>query len=383
MNIESSVLQRYADAAAQPEAALCCPISYDPKYLKAIPDEVIEKDYGCGDPSAYVHEGDTVLDLGSGGGKICFIAAQIVGPKGRVIGVDFNPAMLDLANRNKPIVASRIGWDNVEFRRGKIQDLRTDYDLVDRLIAEKPIASGEAYADFTARLGAAAKAQPLVADDSVDVIVSNCVLNLVQAEDKVALFSEMMRVLKPGGRVAISDIVSDEEVPAHLREDTYLWSGCISGAFQEQAFLEMFERAGFYGIAVEKRDEAPWQTVEGIEFRSVTVTAWKGKEGPCLERNQAVIYKGPWREVRDDDGHVFKRGVPMAVCDKTYRIMTHAPYGGDMIAVPPRIDIPLEDARPFDCRHAAVRHPRATKGEDYSETKAIDGAVCGPDGSCC
>ena len=383
MNIEQNVLQRYADAAVEREAALCCPVSYDPQYLKAIPQEVLDRDYGCGDPSAFVREGETVLDLGSGGGKICFIASQVVGPTGQVLGVDFNPAMLDLARQNQPRVAAAIGYDNVTFLRGRIQDLTTNVDLVDSDLGEIPIRSAEDYLAFVDRLRAASKAEPLVASNSVDVIVSNCVLNLVHSADKRALFDEMMRVLKPGGRVAISDIVSDEEVPEHLRADAELWSGCISGAFQERAFLEAFEKAGFYGICIEKRDDIPWRVVEGIEFRSVTVTAYKGKEGPCLERNQAVIYPGPWSEVRDDDGHVFRRGVPVAVCDKTFKILTREPYGAQTIAVPPRIDIPLEEAGTFECGQTSTRHPRVTKGLDYAVTTEERAPACDPEEGCC
>ena len=118
----------------------------------------------------------------------------------------------------------------------------------------------------------------LIADDSIDLIVSNCVLNLVRAEDKAQLFHEMYRVLGRRGRVAISDIVSDEEVPAHMAQDPELWSGCISGAYEERQFLRAFEDAGFHGITIEKRDQDPWRTVEGIEFRAVTVTAHKGED---------------------------------------------------------------------------------------------------------
>lgn len=383
MNVEANVLQRYADAAVEREAALCCPVSYDPQYLKVIPQEVLDRDYGCGDPSAFVKGGETVLDLGSGGGKICFIASQVVGPTGRVLGVDFNPAMLDLARRSQPQVAAAIGYDNVTFLRGRIQDLTTNVDLADNDLGKTPICSAEDYLAFVDRLRAASEINPLVASNSVDVIVSNCVLNLVHSADKRALFDEMMRVLKPGGRVAISDIVSDEEVPEHLKADAELWSGCISGAFQERAFLEAFEKAGFYGICVEKRDDIPWRVVEGIEFRSVTVTAYKGKEGPCLERNQAVIYPGPWSEVRDDDGHVFRRGVPVAVCDKTFKILTREPYGAQTIAVPPRIDIPLEEAGTFECGQTSTRHPRVTKGLDYAVTTEERAPACGPDEACC
>src|SRR5262249_40133114 len=126
---------------------------------------------------------------------------------------------------------------------------------------------------------------PLVASDSTDVVVSNCVLNLVESQSKSQLFQEIFRVLKLGGRAVISDIVSDEEVPEHLQNDPELWTGCISGALTEEGFLGAFAGAGFYGVQILSRSEQPWQTVEGIEFRSVTVEAFKGKQGACLERN--------------------------------------------------------------------------------------------------
>jgi len=106
---DRAVRARYSAAALEKEAALCCPVDYDPQYLKLIPQEVLERDYGCGDPSRYVREGDVVLDLGSGAGKICFIAAQIVGPKGAVIGVDGNAEMLGLARESAPQVAEALG----------------------------------------------------------------------------------------------------------------------------------------------------------------------------------------------------------------------------------------------------------------------------------
>jgi SAM-dependent methyltransferase len=126
---EDAVRARYSAAAQLRDAALCCPVDYDARYLEVIPDEVLERDYGCGDPSRYVRAGDAVLDLGSGGGKICFIAAQIVGPKGLVIGVDVNPEMLDLARGAAPRVAERVGYANVELRRGQIQDLALDLEI--------------------------------------------------------------------------------------------------------------------------------------------------------------------------------------------------------------------------------------------------------------
>ncbi len=123
-----------------------------------------------------------------------------------------------------------------------------------------------------------------------------------------------------------ADIVSDEAVPEHLKADPELWSGCVSGAFQERELLRVLEAAGFHGTHIEAWAEKPFAVVEGIEFRSVTVTAHKGKQGPCVETNQAVVYRGPWKRVEDDDGHVLERGKRVAVCDKTYRILTGEPY---------------------------------------------------------
>jgi arsenite methyltransferase len=180
----------------------------------------------------------------------------------------------------------------------------------------------------------------------------------------------------------ICDIVSDEEVPEEMQNDPELWSGCISGALTEEGFICEFERAGFYGIQILKRDTSPWRTVEGIEFRSVTLEAFKGKQGECFERNQAVIYRGPFKEVLDDDDHRMERGKRYAVCDKTYNLYKKAPYREFFEFVDPIIDIPLAEAKPFDCSRTALRHPKETKGQDYDVTTEANNRCCDSD-SCC
>jgi ubiquinone/menaquinone biosynthesis C-methylase UbiE len=381
-DFEAAVLQRYDDAARKVESCLCLPVSYEPALLNAIPEEILEKDYGCGDPSRYVREGETVLDLGSGSGKDCYIISQVVGAKGKVIGVDFNPPMLELARKYQKIVGDRLGYHNVEFRRGKIQDLQTNLELVEHYLEANPVRSVADLARLKAYENRIQCAAPLIADDSIDVIVSNCVLNLVQSQDKNRLFAEMYRVLKPGGRIAISDIVSDEPVPGHLARDPDLWSACVSGAFQEEELLRAFEAAKFYGIKIEEFRSEAYQTIEGIEFRAVAVTAYKGKEGPCIERNQAVIYRGPWKQVVDDDGHTLPRGARIAVCDKTYRLYSRPPYEGQFILVPPRDQVALEGAGIFDCSRDHKRHPRETKGAEFKLTQS-SGSACGPGSNCC
>jgi arsenite methyltransferase len=382
LNVEEVVRDRYTQGAREREGSLCCPTSYDGRFLAVLPAEIIERDYGCGDPSAYVREGDTVLDLGSGSGKICYIAAQIVGPAGHVVGVDMNDEMLGLARRHQPEIARRLGYDNVSFHRGKIQDLRTDWDAADAYLRHHPVASVGDFGDFERVLAEQRGTRPLVADDSVDVVVSNCVLNLVREQDKQMLFGEIFRVLRRGGRAVISDIVSDEVVPEALKQDPELWSGCIAGAFQESAFFDAFSAAGFHGIELLQRDEQPWRAVDGVEFRAVTVRAWKGKQGPCWDHNQAVIYRGPWSEVRDDDGHALRRGVPMAVCEKTFRLYTSEPYARDIVPILPRVPVVAEAAPPFDCHRDTMRHPRETKGLEYRATTEAAAVCCAPGQSC-
>jgi SAM-dependent methyltransferase len=178
-----------------------------------LPDDVTGLSLGCGDPTtlAQLQPGQTVVDLGSGGGIDCFMAARAVGESGRVIGVDMTPAMIEKANKSK----AQLGLDNVEFRQGQIEALT-------------------------------------VADDTVDVIVSNCVINL--SPDKAAVFREAYRVLKPGGKLAVSDIVTQGRFSAEERANMAAWTGCITGAEDVADYVAAIAAAGFVDISV--RDKA-------------------------------------------------------------------------------------------------------------------------------
>ena len=278
MNTENSVRERYANAAQQKEEALCCAVDYDAKFLKAIPEEVIERDYGCGDPSKYLKSSEIVLDLGSGTGKICFIAAQVVGPKGKVIGIDMTDDMLSLARHNAPLVADNIGYANVEFRKGRIQDLALDLEKLDEELINRPLNGLRGYLEAEQIAARLRTESPMIASNSIDVVISNCVLNLVDHIAKPQMFAELIRVLKPGGRAVISDIVSDSDVPAAMQSDPELWSGCISGALREDRFIRAFSNAGFDPVQIITRSEKPWRSVNNIEFRSATVGAVKRKK---------------------------------------------------------------------------------------------------------
>ena len=196
-----AVEDRYGAAAHAKEACLYTPVSSEPKLLEVIPIEVVEKDYGCGDPTRWVKKGDAVLDLGSGGGKNAFIYAQIVGQKGTVIGIDRNVEMLELAKKAAPVVGEKIGFSNVTFIKGAIESL-------DEKQSDK---------------------SPLIPDSSIDLVISNCVLNLINPSNRNKLLRNIQRVLRTGGRLAISDIVSNKKGPLALQQDADLWSGCISG----------------------------------------------------------------------------------------------------------------------------------------------------------
>lgn len=332
-DVLESVRARYASGATRRIPELCCPVDYDASLLAALPPEILERDYGCGDPSRFARPGEVVLDLGSGAGKICYLASQLVGAEGRVIGVDATDEMLELARRFRQEIGDRIGWHNVEFRRGEIQDLALDHDALAAWVAAHPVtdlAGVEALRREEERLRREA---PMIADESVDLVLSNCVLNLVDDREKERMFREIRRVLRRGGRAAISDIVCDEDVPAALRADPDLWTGCISGAMREDRFVQAFADAGLHGVEIVAYQAEPWAVVQGIEFRSMTVVAHKQEERESRDHGEVVVYKGPFRSVVDDDGHVYRRGERTAVCRNTYDVLRREPYADAFLGV--------------------------------------------------
>jgi ubiquinone/menaquinone biosynthesis C-methylase UbiE len=284
----AAVREFYGHAAEQPQAELCCPVRPDAEDLAHIPPEVVERFYGCGSPvaAAAPRSGETLVDLGSGAGIDCFIASRRVGSDGRVFGIDMTDQMLSVARESQPLVAAKLGYGNVEFRKGILEQIPLD-------------------------------------PASADVVTSNCVINL--SPDKPAVLREIWRVLKDGGRAVIADIVADGEVPPPMRADGQLWGECISGALSEDAFLAAFERAGFYGVSILKKTF--WREVEGSRFYSVTVRGFKfEKKAGCRFIGQFAVYLGPMKAVVDEEGHVFPRGVPVEVCTDTATKLSASPY---------------------------------------------------------
>ncbi len=290
----------YARAAETPQEALCCPVSYDRSDTEHIPQEVIDRFYGCGGPMsvAQVKPGETVLDLGSGAGIDVFIAAKKVGPAGRAIGVDMTDPMLGVAGQNRDKVARKLGYDVVDFRKGFLEDVPAE-------------------------------------DRSIDLVTSNCVINL--SADKPRVFSEMWRILKDNGRIVVSDIVADRAVPPELKVNVHLWGECISGALSEEEFLAELEKAGFYGLSVIKKSF--WKQVEGYDFHSVTVRAFKyQKSQGCIYQGHRAVYLGPYASVMDEEGHLFPRGQALEICTDTLVKLKHEPYAGSFVLLDPGVD---------------------------------------------
>jgi SAM-dependent methyltransferase len=223
------------DASTETVSSFSEKLGYSPGELSSIPSGS-DMGLGCGNPKAIaaLRKGETVLDLGSGGGFDCFLAAQEVGENGRVIGVDMTPEMLHKARAN----ADKAGLNHVEFRLGEIEHL------------------------------------PL-ADQSVDVIISNCVINL--SPDKPGVFAEAFRVLKPGGRLAISDVITSAPLPESVRDDMSMYTGCMAGASTLPEMHQLLENAGFIHIEIQPKDESrsfirEWAPGRNIEDYVVSAT---------------------------------------------------------------------------------------------------------------
>ncbi len=329
-DLKAIVREKYGEAALRASTggrSSCCgsscgcdtadPITsdlYSQAETAVLPEGAVLASLGCGNPTALaeLREGEVVLDLGSGGGADVLISARRVGPAGRAFGLDMTDEMLELARAN----AAEAGVENVEFLKGYLEDV------------------------------------PLP-DASVDVVISNCVINL--SPDKPAVFREIWRVLRDGGRTVIADIVADGEVPPPMRADGQLWGECISGALSEDGLLAALERAGFYGISVLRKTF--WREVEGTRFYSVTVRGFKfEKKAGCRYIGQYAVYLGPMKSVTDEEGHLFPRGIPVEVCSDTATKLAAAPYASAFAVI---------------------------EGEAGSASFSSGEDCCGPDGNCC
>jgi arsenite methyltransferase len=291
------------------KTSACCSSEALPPHVSAVLDqiepEVLERFYGCGSPLPEALEGLTILDLGCGSGRDVFLAAKLVGPSGRVIGLDMTEEQLAVARRNLSSQMRRFGFErpNVRFVHGYIEDLQ----------------------------GAG------IETASIDLAISNCAINL--SPDKARVFAEIHRVLKPGGELYFADVLSDRRVPEPLRNDPILHGECLGGALYREDFRRIMERVGFldprtvHSRRLRLGDPQIELRAGMIGFYSDTVRAFKldNLEDRCEDYGQVAIYLGslPRRPhaFRLDDHHLFPTGKAVAVCGNTAAMLQETRFG--------------------------------------------------------
>jgi SAM-dependent methyltransferase len=292
-------LQKSEDLKTNACCTLEAPAQHIQDALKNVHDDVQAKYYGCGLTIPTSLEGLRVLDLGSGSGRDCYIAAQLVGEGGHVVGVDMTDEQLAVAHEYNEYHRNKFGYQksNVTFLKGNIEKL-------DELNLEA---------------------------ESFDLIISNCVINL--ATDKLKVLKDVYGLLKPGGEMYFSDVYSDRRVPEHLQKDPVLWGECLSGALYWNDFLNISKKAGFQDPRnVESKEitignDELIKKVDGIEFYSVTYRLFKidSLEPDCEDYGHTVTYNGSMVENKEffklDDHHVFMKGERVKVCGNSYSMI--------------------------------------------------------------
>ncbi|WP_319780838.1 DUF5714 domain-containing protein [Maridesulfovibrio sp.] len=255
----------YTEAADTAKEDILNPACYEPELMAHIPEQYRFRGYGCGSPvmDAGISEGEHVVDLGSGRGIECFIAAGQVGPKGKVTGIDMLDPMLAHAREGQTAVAEKLGYDNMDFRKGYLETLPLE-------------------------------------NDCADLLLSNCVLNL--STDKRSTFAEMFRVLKPGGRLTISDVVCETEPGPEIRNDDTLHGECIAGAQTQKNLCGLLDESGFESLTMVKR--FPYRTVGGHQFYSLTFSARK----PMTTKKVKTVYRGPLKTAITPGGTILTPG---------------------------------------------------------------------------
>ncbi|MEN8134044.1 MAG: methyltransferase domain-containing protein [Thermodesulfobacteriota bacterium] len=264
-NGQQSVREFYGQAAQRTNTDIANPFGPEGLPLEFIPNESKSRSYGCGSPvnDAGLQPGETVVDLGSGSGVECFLAAEKVGPTGRVFGIDMTEEMLALAKESQKSVAEKLGYNNLEFRYGYLENVPLE-------------------------------------DAAANVVISNCVINL--SPDKRRTLHEIFRVLKPGGRLVVADIVTDQQIPTRVRNNEKLRGECLGGALQQEQLLAMLRAAGFTGAKLLKR--FPYRQEEGTQFYSLTFSCLK----PEASEEVSVIYRGPLEAVMIANGTLLFKG---------------------------------------------------------------------------
>jgi len=273
----------YSKAAKKDNLEILNPVAYEEDVIGHIPEKARFRGYGCGSPvmDAGINSGEHVVDLGSGRGIECFIAAKITGRNGRVTGIDMLEPMLEIAGQTSLEVAEKLGYANLEFRKGYLEKLPLE-------------------------------------NECANVVISNCVINL--SVNKRDSFNEIFRVLKPGGRLVISDVICDEEPGAFIKNDEELRGECIAGAMTWNDLAGIMEETGFVAIIIKKR--FLYRTVHGHRFYSVTYEASKAEPASFVR----VIYPGPFKSVEVSSGQILRKGMICEIPETEAKLMGESLY---------------------------------------------------------
>lgn len=296
---------RVLKSSADLQTSACCLPDALPAHVAAalahVHPEVKDRFYGCGSPIPPAIEGATILDLGCGSGRDCYVLSKLAGPGARIVGIDMTDEQLAVARRHQDWHAQQFGYANVEFRQGYIEDLA---------------AAG-------------------IADASIDVVISNCVLNL--SPDKPRVFAEIFRVLKPGGELLFSDVFADRRIPGALAQDPVLLGECLGGALYLEDFRRMIAQVGCLDARVVARSPLALhqpdivRKIGFVNFSSVTMRAFKlPLEDRCEDHGQVAYYNGTLPDQAHrfalDDHHLFERDRPMLVCGNTADMLSRTRY---------------------------------------------------------
>lgn len=331
-------------------------------------------------PEGSLKAGDRVLVIGATS-DISYQAARLVGPTGSIVAVESDTSHLQRVLEQESAFEQQLGTTNWSFVQAELDDLRTRSDFLSGVLTENPVQDLQDYRELQVKLEQQRRDNPLIADESIDVVILDSVTNrLPDARLRIAL-SEAFRVLRRGGKVIALSLLADESgVPVSLPTLPNGLSVC--NAPLETEIIALLNEAGYYGMSYKWRAELPMKVVEGVELRSFVVEAYKGKQGVCLDLGHAVVYNGPWSEVHDDDGHRYVRGERTAVCEKTYNILMREPYAGQLTGIPCYTSIPASQAPLFDCNTPQLRDPQVTKGkkslfdQESCCTPSTDGGGC-------
>ncbi len=352
-------------------------LAFPEKFLRGVPASFREYDayHSLVKGFEYFAPGMRVVVLGCKNQVLPYIAAKQVAPGGLVISCFSDKDNLEkFKSKFTGLPRSTEQLAEIQFYLTPSGDLRTRYTEIEKYLENNSVTELKNYLNLDNFISEMKARNPLIEDNSVDITAFDVPNFNTGPENFCNMIPEVYRILKRGGIFLFSLLLSDE----NALDDGYLCEADMD------ALTTLYK---FHGLQCTGRSQEPFKVVNGKEIRYHNFVAFKGKEGPCLERKQAVIYKGPWREVRDDDGHTYPRGKRVAVCDKTFNILKKPPYKDQFAYINPYIEVPLETAVDFPCSAGILyRDPKVTKG--MVDMSPVDQSVCcstaeDTDGSCC